>query len=92
MAENITEYRCELINKILFSESQYQLQKHIDTAIKELKENKTHDYISERFIEKALEDLNNFNPFDCDTRQWTNVQMSKIFLNRIKTPAQQPII
>lgn len=92
MSENIVDYGCELINKILFAESQCQVQKYIDTAIKGLKENKVHDYIIERFIEKALENLNIFNPFDCDTLQWTNVQMSKIFLNRIKTSTSQTTI
>lgn len=92
MSENIVDYRCELINKILFAESQHQVQTYIDTAIKELIQNKVNDYIIQRFIEKALETLNTFNPFDCETCQWANVQMSKIFFNRIKTTTSQTTI
>ena len=84
MSETIIEYCCKLINKILFAESQYQVQIYIDAAVKGLKENKEHEYTLKTFIEKALDNLNEFNPFDCDTRQWANVQMGKIFLNRIK--------
>lgn len=92
MSETIIEYRCKLINKILFAESRYQVQKYIDTAVKGLKENKVHDYTIKSFIEKALDNLNEFNPFDCNARQWANVQMGKIFLNRIKSPHYNSII
>lgn len=85
MPATINGYRCKLINKILFATSQDEVQRFIDAAIKGLKEHKVHDYIISRFLDKTVQNLEDFNPCDYNAQQWANIQMSKIIFNRIKT-------
>lgn len=85
MPESIDDYRCKLINKLLFAEPQHEIQTCIYAAIKELKEHKVHNYIIKRFLDKTIQSLQDFNPGDYDSQQWTNIKMSKIVLNRFKT-------
>ena len=84
MPATIDGYRCKLINKILFAASQDEVQRFIDAAFKGLKEHKVHDHIINRFLEKTMTSLEDFNVFDCSSNQWSNIHMSKIVLNRIK--------
>lgn len=87
MPATIDGYRCKLINKILFADSQEQVQRFIDAALKGLKENKLEDHSINRFLDKTIQSLEDFNPFDYNARQWANIQMSKIVFNRLKSSA-----
>lgn len=85
MPATIDDYRCKLINKILFATSQDEVQRFIDATVKGLKERNPDDHILDRFLDKTIGSLEEFNPFDCSATQWSNIHMSKIFFNRIKT-------
>ena len=50
MPETIDNYRCKLINKILFADSQEQVQRYIDVAVKGLNENKVDPYVINKFL------------------------------------------
>ena len=84
MSENITDYRCKLLNKILFAESQNDVQILIDAAIEGLKQHKVDNYIFDRFLDKTIQNLEEFNPGDYNAQQWANIHMSKIVFNRIR--------
>lgn len=85
MSQNIDDYRCKLINKLLFAEPLHEVQTLIYTAIKELKEHKVHNYIIKKFLDKTIQSLQDFNHCDYNSQQWVNIKMSKIVLNRCKT-------
>ena len=85
MPATIDGYRCKLINKILFAASQDEVQRFIDAALRGLKEHKVHDHIINRFLDKTIASLEDFNAFDCSSNQWANIHMSKIVFNRIKS-------
>jgi hypothetical protein len=87
MPLTIDGYCCKLINKILFAGSQEDVQRSIDAAVKGLKDHKVNEYIIDRFVDRAIQSLNDFNPFDNNAQQWSNIQMGKIVFNRIKSSA-----
>src|SRR5450432_1414771 len=89
VSSTIDDYRSRLINEILFTTSQDEIQSFIYTAVKGLKENKVHNYIIRRFIDKTLEKLNEFSPHDYNSQQFANVKMCKIVLNKFKTSISQ---
>ena len=89
MPATIDDYRRKLINSLLFAGPQHEIQTFIYTAIKELKEHKVHNYIIKRFVDKTIQNLEEFSPFDYNAQQWANIKMSKIVLNRFKISIAQ---
>jgi hypothetical protein len=85
VSSTIDDYRSKLINEILFTTSQDEIQSFVYAAVKRLKENNVHTYIIRRFVDKTLEKLNEFNPDDYNSQQFANVKTSKIVLNKFKT-------
>lgn len=83
------DYRCKLINNLLFVDSQQEVQTFIYMAIKELKEYKVHTYIIKRFLDKTVQSLQEYNPCDYNSQQWANIKMSIILLNQFKTSISQ---
>jgi hypothetical protein len=84
MSLTINDYRCKLINKILFSTSQEEVKKYIDTAMKDLAKHKVNGHLVNRFLERTSGDLAAFSPMDNDAQQWANIKMAKMLLNQIK--------
>ena len=84
MALSLDEYRTKLINKILFSRSQDEVSRFIETAIKALEQNKINGHIISRFVDKTISELELFNPLNKDAQQWSNILMAKILFNRIR--------
>ena len=80
---------CKLTNKLLFADSQDEIQTFIYTAVKELKEHKVHNYIIRRFLDKTIESLEDIKPCDNHSQQYANIKMSKIALNHFKTSISQ---
>ena len=64
MPETIAEYRSKLINQILLANSQDEMQTLINTAITELKKRKVQKYIIRRFIDKTMDNLNDYDLSD----------------------------
>ncbi len=90
MLSSLDEYRCKLINKILFSNSQEEVKRFCDAAMKALEHHKLNGYIIPRFVEKIISELEQFNPMDKDAQQWSNIQMAKIQFNRFKYQISTP--
>lgn len=82
MANSLQEYRFKLINKILFSSSQDEVRRYIDTSMKRLEQNRIEGHIIMRFIEKALDELEGFSPFEKEAAQWSNIKTAKVLLFR----------
>jgi hypothetical protein len=80
----LSEYRVKLINKILFSGSQQDVECLVNDAKNVLQNNKVNEYIMIWFIEEIIEDLERFSPMKKDAQQWSNITIAKILFNRIK--------
>jgi len=81
---SLTDYRSKLITKILFSYSQQEVVRYIDTALKSLDENKLNGHIISRFVDKMLSELDLFSPMDKDAQQWSNIKMARIRFKQVK--------
>lgn len=92
MSLSLDEYRCKLINKILFAGSQEVVKRFCDAAMNGLENHKVNSHIIARFVGKIITELDQFNPMDKDTQQWSNIQMARIIFfrisQRINTPAK----
>lgn len=84
MPLSLDEYRCKLINKILFAGSRDEVKRFCDAAMKGLEHHKVNGHIVVRFVEKVISELEKFNPMKKDALQWSNIQMARIQFNRIK--------
>lgn len=92
MLLSLDEYRCKLINKILFAGSQNEVKRFCDTAIKDLEQHKVNGHIVVRFVDKMIRELEQFNPMKKDAQQWSNIQMARIQFNRIKQQINATVI
>ena len=85
MSLSLNEYRTKLINHILYSKSQDEVNRYINAAIKALEQNKVNGHIINRFVDKILSELDEFSPMNNDAQHWSNIKMAKILFNRIKS-------
>lgn len=84
MSLSLDEFRCKLINKILFAGSQEDVKRFCDASMKGLEHHKVNGHIIARFVDKMISELGQFNPMSKDAQQWRNIQIAKIKFNRIK--------
>lgn len=84
MSLSLDEYRCKLINKILFAGSQVEVRRLCDASMKGLEQHKVNGHIVARFVDKMISELEQFNPMNKDAQQWSNIRMARIQFNRIK--------
>ena len=88
---SLTDYRSKLIAKIMLSNSQAEVKRYIDAAVKSLEQHKLHGHIILRFIDKMIAELKLFNPMDQDAQQWSNIHMARIVLKQVKR-SQEPAL
>ncbi len=88
MSITMEDYRCKLINKILFAASQSEVKRFIDGAMKGLKRHKVNGHIIVRFIDKVLRHLDELNTRDHEAQQFINIKMAKMQFNQIKDSIQ----
>ena len=89
MSITIDDYRCKLINKILFAQSQEEIIRFVDAAMKGLQAHNVNKHIIARFVEKMLQHLAEFNPMNQDAQQSSNIKMARIKFNEIKSSLNQ---
>ena len=84
MLLSLDDFRCKLINKILFAESQQDVKRFCDGALEGLEQHNVNAHIVVRFVDKIISELDQFSPMNKDAQQWSNIQMARIHFNRIK--------
>jgi hypothetical protein len=84
MRITLDDYRCKLINKILFASSQQQVTRFVETAMKSLQQHKIHGHVIARFVEKTIKNLEEFKPMDYNTQQWTNIHSARMHFYRFR--------
>jgi hypothetical protein len=85
------EHRKELTSKILFAASQDEVKRLIDAAINTQVQTKLNSDAVAQFVEKISGELELFNPVKKDPQQWSNIQMAKILLRRLKQQLKVPV-
>lgn len=90
MSLSLDEYRCELINKILFAGSQDEVKRFCDAAIKGLGHHNVNAYIVVRFVDRIIFELEQFNPMNKDAQQWSNINVAKILFKRVRGKLNTP--
>jgi hypothetical protein len=85
MSITIDDYRCKLINKILFATSQDEVKRFIAAAMKGLHQHKVNGHIVARFIDKMLQHLEDFNHTDHNAQQCNNIKLAKTGFSEIKS-------
>ena len=78
MQITLDDYRCKLINKILFASSQQEVKRFVNAAMKSLQEHNVNGHVIARFVEKAIKNLEAFRPVDYNTQQWTNIHYARM--------------
>ncbi|MFC0773767.1 hypothetical protein [Terrimonas alba] len=84
MSLSLDEYRCKLINAILFAGSQQEVRRFCESALEELEHDKIDDAVITRFTNQMIGELEQFNPMNKDAQQWSNITMARIYFNRMK--------
>ena len=82
MSLTLTEYRCKLINKILFARSEDEVNRFVEAGIRGLRAHKINGHLIARFVEKATQDLDNFHSANKDAQQWANIRTARIQFKR----------
>jgi len=78
MQITLDDYRCKLINKILFASSQQDVKRFVNAAMKSLQEHKVNAHIIARFAQKTIKNLDEFHPIDYNTQQWINIHNARM--------------
>lgn len=84
MSLSMTDYRCKLIDKILFARSEDEVRRFIEVAMKGLREHQVNGHLIARFVEKACHDLGSYIPETRNSQQWTNIDTARIQFNQLK--------
>ena len=83
MSITLDDYRCKLINKILFASSLKEVKRFIEAAMKSLKMHQVHGHTIARFAEKTIKSLEEFKTADNDMQQWANIHYAKLEFDKI---------
>jgi hypothetical protein len=88
MVLTLNEYSRKLVNKILLADSVAGVKRFIDTGLKELGTPGINDYFIIRFLDRVIEDLNEFSPLKYEAQQWANIKMARAFLSNLRRSLQ----
>ncbi len=92
MSLTLDEYRRKLVNKLLLASNQDDVKRLIDAGVEGLIKNGVNGHIVFRFVEKALNELEQFSPMNKEAQQWSNIKIARIYLNRIKRHLSEALI
>ena len=85
----INDFRCRLVNQILFSTSQEDVKRHIDAAMEGLLQHRVNGHLVNRFVERSLRDFEALNPTDCGAQQWANIRIARTHLTQLLRSFQE---
>lgn len=85
----LEDYRCKLLSKIANSDTQQQVKRYLDAALKGLQTHRVNPHITLRFLHRVEQELNEFLPEDGDRMQWENIQAGKHYCLALSKALQQ---
>ncbi|MEO7523538.1 MAG: hypothetical protein ABIT58_05550 [Ferruginibacter sp.] len=84
MSLSLTEYQGKLISKIMSANSQEEVKRYIETAMKSLEQYNLNGHIIHRFVDRIIIEFESFSPMNKNAGQWSNIKMARICFNKIK--------
>lgn len=84
MSLTLVEYRCKLVNQILFAGSQGEVQRIVEAGLKGLETDTVNGSTVAKFLQEIVSDLTEFNPVNYNAQQWSNIKMARVLFNRAK--------
>ena len=85
MKVKLDDYRCKLINRVLFASSQDEVKACIESAMRSLAANEVHSHAISLFVEQTIKNLEEFSPMDYGAQQWANIHIARIKFHRISS-------
>jgi hypothetical protein len=83
MASIAEQTRVRLINEILMADTTQEVTALIHAAVKSMEKKQAGEFIGQ-FIEKSLNELENFNPMNKQAQQWSNIKTARIVFFRLQ--------
>jgi hypothetical protein len=87
---SLTAFSANLISRILSAASQQEVKQFIETDLETLEQNKVTSHIISNFVDNIIIDLEQFSPINKNAQQWSNINMARIYCNRIKHKLTTP--
>ena len=84
MSISLDKFRAKLVIKILYAHSPEETDRFIRVAIKAMKDRKVNGYITSRFIDKIINQLNNYSSSGTASIKWKNITTAKSSLQKMK--------
>jgi hypothetical protein len=88
MPLTLNEYSRELVNKMLLAGSQAEVKRFIDTGLQELGTPGINGYFIIKFLDRVIEDINEFSPMNYGAQQWANIKLARIILSKARRSLQ----
>ncbi len=80
----MNNHRCKLVTDIVFSTSQEEVKRYIQTAMNDLFQHKVNKHLVNRFVERIRKDLAEFKPMNYGSQQWSNIESAMNHFDRLK--------
>ena len=90
MPASLDDFRNKLIRHILDAATLAEVNTLVCNALKELERNAVNGHIVVRFADKLLSQLEHFTPKKNEPRQWSNINIARVLVNRIKEEIKSP--
>jgi spore coat polysaccharide biosynthesis predicted glycosyltransferase SpsG len=90
MPASLDDFRNRLIRDILDAATLAEVNNAVCDALKELERNAVNGHIVVRFADKLLSELEQFKPVKNKPKQWSNINIARALVNRIKAEMKIP--
>lgn len=85
MPHTFSHFHSQLINRILVAASQEEVMSIIDETLKEVELQEKEILVPFYFAGKIITELELYSPMKKDAQQWSNIQMARVHLHRIRS-------
>lgn len=84
MHHTFSYFHSRMIRQILEAASQEEVVSMIDATLKELEHQEKEILVPFYFAGKIISELELYSPMKKDPRQWSNIQMARVHLRRVR--------
>lgn len=75
---------CSTVDAILNAHSQEEVKTYVDAMIRALQQGTQNEAEISVFSEKVMSRLQMLNPFQINSREWSNIKLAAILFNRVR--------
>lgn len=84
MPHTFSHFHAQLIKRILTAASQEEVVNIIDTTMKEVEQQEKEILVPFYFAGKIITELELYSPMKKDAQQWSNIQVARVHLHRMR--------